>query len=342
MKISFRSGSDYPTKRAKLVRSCVLITIISYLSCTSTAIALTGHVVLQGGGDEEFCDQIESSLTTVINAIDRQDYELVEPMCTPEGWNELFELATSLTLHNARPVHETRLLTVPDGYEVRNIKVQVDLTSMRGTKANPYQYMVFSLTRDGLISGVRFSLENHHDEYLLEQAEQLNDFAVIQQIRQFIEIYRTAYNLKDIEYIERVFSDDALIIVGRVVRTDSDGQRQSDYFRSSEEFDNESIAFIRRSKTEYIDALSRAFANNEYVHVGFDSVAVVRHKKDETLYGVTLRQEWRSTSYSDTGYVFFMLEFSDEVNPLIHVRSWQPKKFPDGTTISLYDFQLIR
>jgi len=273
--------------------------------------------------------------------MDKQNYELIEPLCTPGGWDELFQLARSLKLHNARPVHETVLLTVSDGFEVRDIKMQVDQTSLRGTVASPYQHMVFSFTRDGLISGVRFSIEDHHVEHLLEEAERLNDFAFRQQILQFVEIYRTAYNRQDLEYIERVFSDDALIIVGRVVKEDPYSPSQSDRFRSSS-LSQANIEFVRRSKTEYVDALRDVFANNEYVHVGFDSIAVVRHNKDIYLYGITLRQEWRSSSYSDTGYVFLMLDFKDEVNPLIHVRSWQPDKFPDGSTISLYDFQLIR
>ena len=36
-----------------------------------------------------------------------------------------------------------------------------------------------------------------------------------------------------------------------------------------------------------------------------------------------------------------MVDFMDEAEPIIHVRAWQPDKFNDGSTISIYDFEII-
>ena len=43
-------------------------------------------------------------------------------------------------------------------------------------------------------------------------------------------------------------------------------------------------------------------------------------------------------SYSDTGYLFIMMDFRHEEQPLIRVRSWQPHRFKDGSVIGLGDF----
>ena len=73
-----------------------------------------------------------------------------------------------------------------------------------------------------------------------------------------------------------------------------------------------------------------------------DAGECMRDLQDDRLYGVTLKQQWTSSTYTDTGYVFLLLEFVDPDRPLIHVRSWQPQRFDDGSVISLQDFEIIR
>ena len=45
------------------------------------------------------------------------------------------------------------------------------------------------------------------------------------------------------------------------------------------------------------------------------------------IFGVTLKQHWNSSNYSDVGYLFLMINFEDEMNPSIQVRTWQPDKY---------------
>ena len=65
------------------------------------------------------------------------------------------------------------------------------------------------------------------------------------------------------------------------------------------------------------------------------------------MYGVTLKQEWNSSRYSDVGFIFLMIDFQDENNPLIQVRTWQPEKL-NGQVLareevfSLGDFDIVR
>ena len=78
------------------------------------------------------------------------------------------------------------------------------------------------------------------------------------------------------------------------------------------------------------------FAKNKYIKVKFDSIKVTRHSAKAGFYGVTLRQKWTSSRYSDDGYVFLLWEFPvdekgrpiEDERPRIHVRTWQPEWGP--------------
>ena len=92
----------------------------------------------------------------------------------------------------------------------------------------------------------------------------------------------------------------------------------------------------------FADGDSIFFTYNAFVKVVFDSVEIMRHEKDQDLYGVTLKQNWYSSTYSDTGWVFLLWDFKDEKNPMIYVRSWQPERFKDGSIIDVHEFIIAR
>ena len=90
--------------------------------------------------------------------------------------------------------------------------------------------------------------------------------------------------------------------------------------------------------------LKRVFANNKYVNIGFDDISVLQHPVDNNIYGVTLRQAWRTSNYSDDGWLFLAVEFHSETDILIHVRTWQPymlngKVFPRNEVFQLGEFE---
>lgn len=336
--MDIRSLSISTNFRSVLPTILVCAICLSIWSPYSTA-AVSGIVILQGNENAELKRTIESRLSAIVSTLENNDVAKFSDAFTQEGLIATRALLDRVGLRNARPVHETRLLTLPKGgYEVRDIRVQV---SMGETQGSPYQYLVFSLNTEGKITDLRFAMERRHYEDLVDTGEQLQDFVQRQQILQTVEFFRTAYNRKDLEYIERIFSDDALIIVGNVVKERPDLPSQDGRLANSL-LGQKRIEFIRRSKGEYVDALRSVFLRSDFLRVDFDSLQVVRDLQDEALYGITLKQQWQSSSYSDTGYVFLLMDFVDPDQPLIHVRSWQPERFDDGSTITLQDFEIIR
>jgi len=298
-------------------------------------LALTSKVVLTHGGTPELRERLGQQLTVIVNSLAEQNWDKTKAYTTENGLSSLQNLVIQTSCRNVNPLYETKLLELPyGGYEVRNIKVKVDMGKIRG---NPFQYMVFTLSNEGLVSDVRFAIARSHYQDIIKEGERLQDFAFRQQILQFIEIFRTAYNRKDLDYLRKVYSEDALIIIGRVLQ---EKPGESDYLEKSS-LSQERIQFIRLSKRQYIDRLATIFKYNEYLKVHFEEVEIIRHPKKNEIYGVTLRQDWRTPRYHDEGYLFLMIDFQDELNPLIHVRSWQPEKFPDGSVVGLWDFDII-
>ena len=144
-------------------------------------------------------------------------------------------------------------------------------------------------------------------------------------ILNYTEHLRTSYTTKDIDFIEQVFSNDALIITGKYIKN-APGKGL--------EMKNSSHAVYNiHSKQNYISHLKRIFAANEKIDVKFSGFNIMRHPSIEGIYGVTLRQEYESSIYSDDGYLFLLWDFRNEAMPLIHVRTWQERETGNNTVI---------
>ncbi len=205
-------------------------------------------------------------------------------------------------------VYEHILKRLPNkegiAYEVRNIQ----LYFKNADKDDRNQEGVIYLAKDGKILDFGISISYKQYAHVMGEGNQVKELRKRQIILDFVENFRTAYNRKDIDFLENVFSDNALIIVGRrVKKTDGSGYVND---------------FITMNKKQYLNRLKKVFAKNEYVNVKFENLKLVQHNKYPYLYGVTVKQKWNSSSYSDEGYVFLLIDLRDENNPIIHVRTW--------------------
>ena len=222
------------------------------------------------------------------------------------------------------------------GYQVRNIPVIIS----GAPEERQYQEIVIDYTADGKIDNISISIAETRVRAILEEYNTLDDLNRRQIILAFLENFRTAYNRKDLKYIKAIFSDNALIITGKVVKQTPTKDKAINALQGTEK-----IVYMTYTKEQYINNLKSVFGRNKYIDVEFDEIDVVSHPKDNRLYGVTLRQKWGSSTYNDTGYLFLMIDFKDEAWPMIHVRTWQPDKFegkelPKDQIFKLNDFNL--
>ena len=217
------------------------------------------------------------------------------------------------------------------GYEVRNIPIFMQ----EAPKDDQYQEIVLVFTNTGIIDNIYISMETNRYNKLISEGTSVTEYRRRQIILDFLENFRTAYNRKDIDFLNKVYSDDALIITGRVVKVNTKNKD------ASKKYMNEKIIkYQKQSKTEYITKMKRIFASNSYINIKFDDIEIVRHKKYPDIYGVNLKQGWNTTRYSDVGYLFLMIDFSDEDNPQIHIRTWQPEKVGNKTLSDEEKFKL--
>ena len=154
-------------------------------------------------------------------------------------------------------------------------------------------------------------------------------------ILNYCEHLRTSYNTKDIDFLRQVFSDQALIIVGNVVR--AAGKHGATGIEGDEK-----VTFSLKTKKEYLARLEMVFAANKKIDVKFSDFRIMRHPTMEGIYGVSMKQKYTSDRYSDEGYLFILWDFRDKSMPLIHVRTWQPAASvnDDKEIIGIRDFNL--
>ena len=212
-------------------------------------------------------------------------------------------------------------------YEVRNIPIFFK----EAAEGDNYEETVLVFNSSGQIDDIYISVGTNRVNEILGKSNSVTDLRRRTIITDFVENFRTAYNRKDIDFLGKVFSDDALIIIGKVVNVQ---QGSSEMLQKN--ISKERIEYHKESKLTYLNGMKRIFKANSYLNIKFDSLEVVQHGKYPEIYGVTLKQAWNTSKYSDVGYVFLMIDFKDENNPIIHVRTWQPDKI-NGKPLSKED-----
>ena len=221
------------------------------------------------------------------------------------------------------------------GYQVRNIPLMMRPTDSSFNE-DEYQEAVFSFDRNGNMESFYLTLSMNLYMNVIKSNKSVTDLRRRQLILDYVEHFRTAYNQMDKEFLEAVFSDDALIITGKVIP-----QRVRDNIQLPAR-----VEYTRQTKRQYMTKLSQIFAANKHIKVTFDEIRVVMHPTKSEWYGVTLHQGWTSDRYHDDGWLFLLWDFSNEDHPTIHVRTWQPdkiegKKLPDEEIFSLDDFNIV-
>lgn len=206
------------------------------------------------------------------------------------------------------------------GFQLRDIPVNV----LSADGDNLFQDMVFSFDNNGHLTEVNMQLEKHNYNNVIVNGVKEEDLVRRQMILDFVEVFRTAYNRKDLGYLKQVYSDDALIITGTVLRKKD---RNKDDNLMLQGLGGQQYQLVVQNKKEYIAKLQKIFSKNNYINIKFEEVSVIQHPIHEKIYGVTLKQYWNTSTYSDIGWLFLMVNFEDPMNPSIEVRTWQPHQY---------------
>ena len=266
------------------------------------------------------------AMEKIVYAIVNKKYDGIKELFTDEGYS-MFE--SLIHYGNARILGKATRDTygfypMKDRTVCRSIPMQF---SFEGGKRKFTEDVTFTFNSDGLIESLAFGLGSvARKDIFSMQGDAWSDYMKMVVVT-FLENYRTAFALKRLDFIETMFDDDAVIIVGHVVKK-AEKRRVGD----AEIIENkEHVTYARKSKTEYLAQLKRCFASNQFVNIRFANTEVGAVDVGEDTYGIQLRQEYFSSSYGDVGYLYLMVDYLNPDEPIIKVRTWQPERKPDLT-----------
>lgn len=252
--------------------------------------------------------------------------------CTPEGYQMVRQL---LANGSVRVLHHPDTLSVVqmNNGEVMVRSIPMSFSYNNNTRTFTENVSMF-FDAAGKLSSLSFSIGQKAIEDIMAKEERFGTVGEKFQLIRFMEDYKTAYCMKRLDFIEKVFSDNALIIVGNILKPDPSKNLDKMYGSLS----NEKVQYIRLSKKQYLDRLRVLFRTNEFVNIHFEDNVVKKIAGHDKIYGIQIAQHYFSSTYSDKGYLFLMIDLNDSLNPRIYVRSWQPERNPDGSIIGLQDF----
>lgn len=322
---------------------------LALLAFSTTATAYDSvRLTINGGTDNKTLkEKIEVAVSTLMTEINRSQeqnlsrLQLPTHLITRDAQQQLNMLWQNDRFHCVEKEIVERLLTSRTGYQLRGIPLIVPNAGENGELG--YQEAVISFNKEGVVTSFYYTINPElYSRLRMDQMQnkrhEVSDIKDRMMILDYVEHFRTAYNQKDLKFLRQVFSDDALIITGKVIKV-----RKTEMTPTGSK-----VVYTTQTKKQYLDNLSRAFRSNSYIKVAFDDVVIVEHPTIQGIYGVTVHQRWNTARYSDEGYVFMVWDFRRPDEPQIHVRTWQPdyvdkargQKLSPNDVFTLGDFDL--
>ena len=269
------------------------------------------------------------SIEKVIAAIKSGNYATAEECFTEDG-KEMYRRLISYG--NARVMGEPAYSFYTMGESEVTCRSVPMSFSFRNNGRKFVEDVTFTFNKEGKIDYLAFALDEKSTTDILHHAMWSEYARKI--LAEFLENYKTAYALKRLDYIRSIFDDNAVIITGKVVTRQANAQGEV----GGEYLNNKYVQYTRQNKEQYMRNLERCFASNEYINIRFANNDIVKAGVGGEVYGIQIKQDYYSTNYGDTGYLFLMVDLNDPKKPIIKVRSWQPERDPNFGLIDLSHF----
>ncbi len=267
---------------------------------------------------EEMLKRIEA----IEAAIRNKEYSSVKDYFTDEGYecfNKLVKYGKATII--GKPQY--RFLDFGPITLCRSITMQFNFLNNR---KQFIEDVTFRFNADNLVESLAFTLSDVAESDIVGKGNWDRDSRLL--LMTFLEDYQTAYALGRIDYLERIFSEQALIIVGNKLF-----QRKMDNDRI---IITESVKYDTLSKTQYMRRLREHFGRKKYINLNFTDTDFERSSNGKNFYGIRVRQEYFSDTYGDVGYLFLLVDLRFD-EPIIHVRAWQNDKLPMEDLFDLSD-----
>ncbi len=269
------------------------------------------------------------SIEKVIAAIKSGSYTTAEECFTEDGRDMYRRL---ISYGNARIMGEPAYSFYAVGTDEVTCRSVMMSFSFRNNTRKFVEDVTFTFNKEKKIDYLAFALDDKSTTDILQHAAWSEYARKI--LTEFLENYKTAYALKRLDYIRSIFDDNAVIITGKVVTRQANAMGEM----GGEYLNNKYVQYTRQGKEQYLRNLERCFDSNEYINIRFANNDIVKAGVGGEVYGIQIKQDYYSTNYGDTGYLFLMVDLNDPKKPVIKVRSWQPERDPNFGLIDLSHF----
>jgi len=289
--------------------------------------------------DEDNCPvskEIASSVIDLIESLQNSDF------ATQYANDEFLQhKLTEICKHNQIEVIDNKynyaINKTYEGWEARSIPVYCFYPSLN---QRGMEYLVLDFDGQGVLQDVNFSVfsglyDNHVGKFKDDQHDNGEAYRHRQVLVKFLEKYRTAYLDRDIATLNQIFAEEAIIIVGRVLK---EGESEHNYEYGKTELQPE-IDYLEMTKQDFMLRQEQIFEQQQDICLGFSSCEFNQKNSEKDVYGISMRQQYSSTGYSDEGYLFLLVDFKGD-EPMIYVRSWQPSEWNENQLIKLANFRV--
>lgn len=261
-----------------------------------------------------------STIEKVIEAIRDKNYGKIRQLFTPEGYqmfDQLVHYGKGMLIGNP----SISFYQYQDKVVARSIPMKF---SFKNNNRTFVEDLTLTFNAEKQIESLAFGLDQaaKNDIFNKSIGQQWND-DVRMTIATFLENYKTAFALKRLGYIESIFDDNAIIITGAYVKQARHNLENDKYIG------NKYVKYNRMNKQSYLKRLKTIFGSNEFINVRFADNDIEKMGNGGELYGIQIHQDYYSSSYSDTGYLFLMIDMNNPSQPSIMVRTWQPERDPN-------------
>lgn len=262
-----------------------------------------------------------AAMQKVEGAIRSRNYADVKDLFTNEGYRLFMMMMNSgkVTVNKAPEfsVEMSNLFTIG-----KRIPVSVK-TGRHVSNEN----IVFRFDKSsGLISSVAYALTKRAEDDIFRQAQW--NIESRYSLLNFMEDYQTAFALKRLDYMKKIFSDSAIIIVGKFdknVRA-ARGGGFTDMGTKMGKLPPQ-VSYTYFNKDQYMNKLERDFNTKDYIQLVFEeneiSKAPTNGMLDNEVLWIEIKQHYISSNYSDKGYLTLQINMKPQGSQ-INVRTWTP------------------
>lgn len=267
-------------------------------------------------------DKVMSKITAAIHS---RNYVSVQKLFTVAGWDTFRKL---IDYGTARLYGTPKYTYVGYGNKVICRGLPMNF-SFKSNRRRFMEEVTFMFDANRKIENVSFGLGEQAEKDILMKGDWSERARVA--LMNFLEDYKTAFALKDIQYLESVFDDNAVIVIGKEIRRLNNKD-------NGVQLNEKTYKYATYTKAQYLKNLRYSFSSQEFINIRFANNDVIKLGNGGEIYGIQIKQDYYSSSYGDTGYLFLMVDLNDPEKPIIKVRTWQPERDPNFGLINSYDF----